>query len=74
VHRRSRRTADAPTPARRPSEVAIAPRQARPVAEERGKPSTGTIKLGALALAVLAALSFAALRLTLSLLRREALL
>jgi hypothetical protein len=45
----------------------------RPVAEARGKRATSTIKLGALALAVLVALNFAALRLTLSRMRKEAL-
>jgi hypothetical protein len=60
-------------PARRPSELVISPRVDRPVAEERGKPATSTIKLGALALLVLVALNFAALRLTLARMRQEAL-
>jgi hypothetical protein len=45
----------------------------RPVADERGRRATGTIKLGALALLVLVALNFAALRLTLARMRHEAL-
>jgi len=40
---------------------------------ERDKRSTRSIKLGALALAVLVALNFAALRLTLARMRKEAL-
>jgi hypothetical protein len=71
---RSRRTSDEPSPARRSSGIAVPPRLDRPVAEERGKRSTDTFKLGAIALAVLVALNFAGLRLTLTRLRKEALL
>ena len=73
VQRRSRRTVDAPAPARRPFESVVSPRVDRPVADERGRRATGTIKLGALALLVLVALNFAALRLTLARMRHEAL-